>query len=309
VKIGKYEFDKPKILAPMAGSTDISFREFVYGLGADFAVTEMIMANSLIYKNPKGFLLMERGEFDDPFVLQLAASEKDIFLKTLDHIKNSKADILDINMGCPAKKIVKKGAGSALLKDPKKVYDIIKSLKDALDIPVTVKIRLGFDSLTYKEVLKSIERAGADAVTVHRRTQLQQYGAFYPESIFEEIRELVSIPFICNGEIKTQEDIDRMFTLGCDGVMLGRQAIKTPWVFSGLKEEITLEERHQLMKKHFSLIVKYYGKERAVFKMKKFYGSYVRGVRSSKAFKSELMLIDDYNIVMEKLELFYKNNL
>ena len=310
MKIGKYSFDKPKILAPMAGSTDISFREFAYELGADFAVTEMVMANSIIYKNPKGFVLMERGEKDDPFILQLAGSEKEQFLNVLDYVKDNNVDILDINMGCPAKKIIKKGAGSALLRDPQKVYDIVKSLKDNLDIPITVKIRLGFNDneLTYKKVLKNIEKAGADAVAVHRRTTSQQYGPYFPESIFEEIRDIVSIPFICNGEIRTQEDINRMFTYGCDGVMLGRQAIKTPWIFSGVDDEnIDIKTRYKFMKRHFELILKYYKKDRALFKMKKFYGSYIRGLRDSKAFKAELMPMDNYDQVIEKIEDFFKD--
>jgi len=309
LKIGKFEFDKPLVLAPMAGATDIPFRELAYQLGADFAVTEMIMANSLIYKNKKGFKLMERGPNDSPFIVQIAASETETFLKALPYIKDVGADILDINMGCPAKKIVTKGSGSALLRDPQKVYDIVKSIKDNIDIPVTVKIRLGWDheELTYKEVIKNIQLAGADSFTVHRRTKAQMYKGFFGEDIFKEIADMATIPFICNGEINNKEDIDRAFELGCDGVMIGRSAVKYPWIFSKDIKEPTRKDIYEIMIKHFKLIVDYYGKERGVHKMKKFYGTYIKDVKGSKIFKDNLMKNGDYDSSMEMIENFYKS--
>ncbi len=307
MKLGKYNFNKAKILAPMAGSTDISFREFAYELGADFAVTEMIMVNSLIYKNPKGFLLMERGERDNPFIVQLAGSDWQSFYKVIEHIKNSNADVVDINIGCPAKKIVKKGAGSALLKTPEKIYDIIRALKDNLDIPISAKIRLGWDdnSLNYKEVIKIIQKAKADMLTVHRRTKANGYGPFYPDSIFEEIRQVTDIPLIANGEIRNNEDMEKMFSIGVDGVMIGKEAIKRPWVFSNI-DKIDLKTRYELMKKHFSLIRKYYDKKIAIYKVKKFYNCYIKNIKGSKEFKNKIMPINDYDIAMKEIESFFK---
>ena len=309
MKIGKFEYDKPLILAPMAGATDIPFRELAYELGADFAVTEMIMANSLIYNNKKGFQLMERGPNDNPFIVQLAASDKETFLKALPFIKDVKADILDLNMGCPARKIVVKGAGSALLREPKKVYDIVKSIKDNIDIPLTVKIRLGWDhdELTYKEVIKNIQLAGADAFAVHRRTKAQAYKGFFEEDIFKEIADMATIPFICNGEINNKEDIDRMFELGCDGVMIGRSAVKYPWIFSKSIDEPSKEDIYKIMMKHFKLIVEYYGEERGVHKMKKFYGTYIKDMKGSKVFKDTLMKMNDYKESIKMLEDFYSS--
>jgi tRNA-dihydrouridine synthase B len=310
LKIGKFEYDKPVILAPMAGATDIPFRNLAYELGADFAVTEMIMANSLIYKNPKGFQLMERGSNDNPFIVQIAASEVETFLKALPYIKEVGADILDINMGCPAKKIVTKGSGSALLRNPSKIYDIVKAIKDNIDIPVTVKMRLGWDNeeLTYKEVIKNIQNAGADAFTVHRRTKTQMYKGFFSEDVFKEIADMATIPFICNGEINTKEDIKRSFELGCDGVMIGRSAVKHPWIFSKkISEEPSIKEVYKIMKRHFEFIIEYYGEERGINKMKKFYGTYIRDIKGASMLKDSLMPINDYSKAISMIDEFFDN--
>lgn len=307
MKIGKFEYNKPLILAPMAGATDIPFRNLAYELGADFAVTEMIMANSLIYKNPKGFKLMERGKYDNPFIVQIAASDTETFLKALPHVKDIGADILDLNMGCPAKKIVKKGAGSALLREPNKIYDIVKAIKDNIDIPLTVKIRLGWnnDELTYKEVIKNIQNAGADAFAVHRRTTAQAYKGFFDEDIFKEIADMATIPFICNGEINTKEDIERVLKLGCDGIMIGRAAVKHPWIFSKDINEPTIKEVYNIMKRHFELIIEYYGEKTAIYKMKKFYGAYIKDIKGAKELKFNLMRINDYNKAITMIDNFF----
>ncbi len=308
MKIGKFEFKNPLILAPMAGATDVPFRTLARELGADFAVTEMIMANSLIYKNQKGFKLMEKGKLDTPFIIQLAASDSETFLKALPYVKEVKADILDINMGCPAKKIVTRGAGSALLREPQKVYDIIKSIKDNIDIPVTVKIRLGWndEELNYKEIIKLIHKAGADAFAVHRRTKAQGYKDFYGIEVFKEISDISTIPFICNGEINTKEDIQEAFDLGCDGVMIGRSAIKKPWIFSETMSEPTNEELYNIMKRHFELIIEHYGKKHGIYKMKKFYSTYICNIKGAKEFKASLMPINDYDKAINMIDEFLK---
>jgi len=307
LRIGRFEFNKPLILAPMAGSTDIPFRNLAYELGADFAVTEMIMANSLIYKNKKGFQLMERGKHDNPFIVQIAASDTETFLKALPHVKDSSADILDLNMGCPARKIIKKGAGSALLRNPDKIYDIVKEVKDNIDIPLTVKIRLGWNNneLTYKEVIKNIQNAGADAFTVHRRTTSQAYKGFFDEDIFKEIADMATIPFICNGEINNKEDIERVFKLGCDGIMIGRSALKYPWIFSKEIAEPSIKEIYRIMKRHFELIIEYYGEERGIYKMKKFYAAYIRDIKGANELKANLMPINDYNKAVSMINNFF----
>jgi tRNA-dihydrouridine synthase B len=309
MKIGKFIYDKPLILAPMAGATDIPFRNLAYEMGADFAVTEMIMANSLIYNNKKGFRLMERGENDNPFIVQLAASDEETFLKALPIVKEGNADILDINMGCPARKIVNKGAGSALLREPDKVYRIVKAIKENIDIPVTVKIRLGWDNneLTYKKVIENIQRAGADAVAVHRRTKAQAYKGFFDKNIFKEIALITEIPFICNGEIRSDEDIEEAFNLGCDGVMIGREAVKRPWIFSKDIKNPDKKRIYDIMKRHFELIIDYYGKKQGIYKMKKFYGTYIRDIRGAKELKSLLMPINDYDEAVKIIDDFFSH--
>ena len=309
LKLGKYEFDKPLILAPMAGYTDIAFREIAYSLGASFAVTEIIMANSLIYNNQKGFELMDRGELDNPFIVQIAGPDENILLEGAKIVlKKQNPDVIDINMGCPMPKIVKPGSGSALLKNPRKIYDIVKMLKDNIDLPITVKIRLGWDnnSLNYIEITKLIEKAGADMITIHRRTRSQMYGDIYPTSVFKEIRENVSLPLIYNGNILTTDDIDEMFELGADGVMIGRGALKNPWIFSHKNDASSIKEKYELLKKHLDLLLKYHNEKKAVSLMKVHYGNYVRDFENAKAIKNELVQINNANQVKDKIEEIFK---
>ncbi len=307
-KIGSYVFDKPRVLAPMAGFTDISFREFCYDLGADFAVSEMIMVKSLIYENQKGFELMNKSEKDNPFIIQLAGSDGEDFVKALPYAIKFGADIIDINMGCPVPKVVNNGAGSALTKNPKKVYEIVKMIKDSSSIPITVKIRLGWDSstLTYREIAKNIELAGADAITIHRRTRAQMYGDIYPLDIFKEIRDIVTIPIISNGNILTEEDINENFSMGVDGVMIGRGAIKNPWIFSKDNPKISHIDRYNALVKLLNLHLKYHSEQKALNFMKGHYSAYIRDSEGAKSCKNQLMTITNKNELLDVINRFFE---
>lgn len=311
MKIGTFEFNQPLILAPMAGLTNIAFRELAYDLGADFAVSELIMGKSLIYGNPKGLKLLKRSPQDIPFIIQLGGPDAETFIDSIPFILGANADILDINVGCPVKKVTSGGSGSALMKNPDEIYRIISELKSRLEIPVTVKIRLGWDhdSLNYKEVAKGVERAGADMVAVHRRTRAQLYGDFYPESVFEEIRDIVTIPLVVNGEIKTYDDIDRMFALGADGVMIGREAIKNPWIFNRHIAEITPKMRYETLLKHIKLLEYHFNPKGAALLIKKFYGAYIREIKGTKQIRNELVQINDYDILLKRLEEIFRDHL
>ncbi|MBN2693366.1 tRNA-dihydrouridine synthase family protein [bacterium] len=309
-KIGRFSFDKPRVLAPMAGFTDISFREFCYDLGADFAVSEMIMVKSLIYENQKGFELMSKSDKDNPFIIQLAGGDENDFVKALPYAIKFGADIIDINMGCPVPKVVNNGAGSALTKNPQKVYDIVKMVKDNSPVPITVKIRLGWDSstLTYREVAKNIELAGADAITVHRRTRAQMYGNIYPLDVFKEIRDIVTIPIISNGNILTEEDIEQNFQMGVDGVMIGRGAIKYPWIFSKNTPNITHIDRYNALIKLLNLHLKYHQEQKGLNLMKGHYSAYIRDSEGAKNSKNLLMTATTTEDVLAIINSFFGIN-
>lgn len=238
MKIGNVKLKSDIILAPMAGFTDVGFRRLASQYGAGLTVTEMVSAKGLCFGNKNTSILLETSNEESPVAVQIFGSEPEFIAKAVKHQLIKKFDIIDINMGCPVPKIIKNGEGSAILKDIGKVYEIIRAGVENTDIPITVKIRLGFDenSINAVNIAKTAEKAGASAITVHGRTREQMYSGKADWNKIKEVKAKVTIPVIANGDIATYIDYIKVKEItNCDGVMVGRGALGKPFIFSEMQ--------------------------------------------------------------------------
>ena len=234
-KIGNVEIKNQVVLAPMAGISNSAYRTIIKEMGAGLIVAEMVSDKAIMYGNKKTVDMLYMTDFERPISQQIFGSDKESFVYSAKYIyENMHPDIIDINMGCPVPKVaISSQAGSALLKNPDKVYEIVKSVVEAVPIPVTVKIRSGWDenSINAKEIAKVIESAGASAITIHPRTRKQGYSGNADWNIIKEVKEIVNIPVIGNGDIKSCYDAKRMLEeTNCDAIMIGRGVLGNPWL-------------------------------------------------------------------------------
>ncbi|MBQ2971015.1 MAG: tRNA dihydrouridine synthase DusB [Ruminococcus sp.] len=267
MRIGNVNIDGYVALAPMAGVADKAFRELCMEFGACYCVSEMVSSKGISYNSAKSAQLMELSEKEHPCAVQIFGNEPETMAEAAKFALQYKPEIIDINMGCPAPKISGNGAGAALMKDPVLCGEIVKEVVKAVSIPVTVKIRKGFDdeNINAVEVATICEENGASAVTIHGRTRAQYYSGKADLSIIKEVKNALSIPVIGNGDITTPDDAKRMFEYtNCDLLMVGRGALGNPWVFKNINAYFkgdkltvpTFEEKMQVMKKHIEKLAK-----------------------------------------------------
>ena len=301
-KIGNVSIDNRVVLAPMAGVCNSAFRKVIKEMGAGLLYAEMVSDKALVYDNKKSHDMLYMTEEEIPITQQIFGSDKESFVCAAKIVEREmKPDIIDINMGCPVPKVAKRAqAGAALLKDPDKVYDIVKSVVNAVNVPVTVKIRSGWDSesINASIIAKKIEEAGASAICVHPRTRAQGYSGHANWNIIKEVKEGVSIPVIGNGDILSAEDAKKMLNeTGCDAVMIGRGTLGNPYlikqVVSYIEDGILLEEQSSIDKmklclKHFDYLLKIKDEKTAVLEMRTHAAWYLKGLPSSALVKQKL---------------------
>lgn len=313
MKIGNIELKSNVILAPMAGITDKTYRTICKKFGAGLVCTEMISAKGLLYNDRKTHSLMDIDTGDTPVSLQIFGSDPDIMEKIVIE-KLNKMDtfqILDINMGCPAPKIVKNGDGSALMKNPKLACEIMKRVKSASNKPVTVKFRKGWndESINFLEIGKIAQEAGIDAVALHARTREQFYSGKSDWDSIRELKDNVDIPVIGNGDVFTPKDVlDMIEYTGCDGVMIGRGAFGNPWIFRdsnklikghGIEDEISHEEKLRQLSEHVEMLVSEKPERVALLQMRKQAGWYIKGLHGAAEMRGRFNKVKTRDEMME----------
>lgn len=291
--VGEIPIYGDTILSPMDGYSDLPFRSLARQLGSAISYTEFINAIEIVNDIKREESKLVYAEEERPIVFQIFDDDPDRLLEAALRLREREPDIIDINMGCAARTVSGRGAGAGLLREPDKIAEIFQKLTAALDIPVTGKIRLGWDddSLNYLEVAKIIEDNGGQLVAVHGRTKQQNYGGKANWKPIAEIKQAVSIPVIGNGDVKTVADIEKMkASTGCDAVMIGRAAIGNPWLFAGMdRHQVPHDQVRETMLAHLDSMLDFYGPQRGLVLFRKHTSRYMSPYRLTKEQRTKLL--------------------
>ena len=318
MRIGNVELKNNLILAPMAGVTDLPFRLIVEKFNPGLVCTEMVSSKALFYGDVKTKQLLKTDGEKRPISMQIFGSDKESMAFAARYVSEF-ADIVDINMGCPAPKVVKNGDGSRLLLDLNKAEEIIKAVVENSKVPVTLKFRKGWDreNIVACELAKIAEKHGISAITIHGRTRDEFYSGKADWDIIKKVKECVNIPVIGNGDIIDEESAKNMLEYtGVDGIMIGRGAMGNPWIFEQIEHYLrtgeklskpTSQEKYEILKEHIELDIREKGEIVALNEMRKHISWYTKNMKDASAFRNEINHIDNKDELMKKIKEYFKN--
>ena len=319
-KIGNIDIKNPVVMAPMAGISDTSYRKIIKEMGAGLIYAEMVSDKAIAFNNEKTLKMLKMSEEERPIAQQIFGSDKDSFVKAAKLIEEvMHPDIIDINMGCPVPKVALRAqAGSALLKDVPKIKEIVSAVVGAVSVPVTVKIRSGWDEnhINAVEVAKAVEEAGASAIAIHARTRSQGYSGKANWDIIKEVKENVSIPVIGNGDVISAEDFKKMMDYTkCDAVMIGRGCIGNPWLINDCVntylnkplKEVSIKDRIDMIKRHLSMLIEDTNEKVAILEMRTHLMYYFKHLPNSKPYKVLLCQAKNKDEVFTILDNYLNN--
>jgi nifR3 family TIM-barrel protein len=320
LEIGSVELKNRVVLAPMAGVCNSAFRLTVKEFGAGMVCAEMVSDKGIIFQNEKTMNMLYIDEREKPLSLQIFGGERESLVQAASFVdKNTNADIIDINMGCPVPKITKCDAGAKWLLDPNKIYEMVSAVVDAVDKPVTVKMRMGWDEdhVYAVENARAVERAGGQAVALHGRTRVQMYEGHANWDIIKEVKNSINIPLIGNGDVETPQDAKRMLDeTGCDAVMIGRAALGNPWMIyrtvqyleTGLlADEPTAREKIDVCLLHLDRLIDLKNENVAVREMRKHAAWYLKGIRGNGQVRKEINICETREDLVTLLTTFVNN--
>ncbi|MBR5908828.1 MAG: tRNA dihydrouridine synthase DusB [Schwartzia sp.] len=317
MKIGNLDFPTPIFLAPMAGVTDTPYRILAREMGCAMAFAEMVSVLGIRFRNEKTLTMLKSVPEERPLAMQLFGAQPESVAEAAAYVENlGCADVIDFNMGCPAPKIVKNGAGSALLRDPERAGRIMEALVRATRLPVTIKMRIGWDSenINAIDMARRAEAAGVAAIAVHGRTREQYYKGHADWSVIADVKREVKIPVIANGDIRTTDDLSRIFReTECDGVMIGRAAQGNPWIFRTFRSfwetgvepaPPTVKERGDLLLRHLEMLIRYKGDYIGAREMRKHATWYTKGMTGGGELREAFNRAEtkeDFQAIVEKM--------
>lgn len=317
MKIGELTLQNNICLAPMAGITDLVFRTIARKFGCALCFTEMVSSNGLVRYTKRSYRYMETSSDDRPLGVQIFGSDPGILSSAAEIVSQSGADLIDINMGCPVKKVIKTGAGAALMKDPSKIAAIVREVRKVTSLPLTIKIRSGWrkSGINAVEIASIAEDCGVDAVIIHPRTVEQGFSGCADWNLISEVKQRVGVPVIGSGDVRSPRDALRMLDMsGCDGVMVGRAALGNPWIFRDIADYIstrditspaTLKEREDVIREHLRMSVNYFGKEIGVKNFRKHLLWYTKGLKGGAPFRQKAVYMNQGNDLLAAVHEYF----
>ena len=314
LRIGSFTLSSPCILAPMAGITDLPFRMINRAFGCEFAFAEMISARALVYQSKNTERMLTTNPHDQPLGVQLLGNDPGVILRALEIIRKHPLDLIDVNAACPVNKVTKKGEGAAMLREPRKLGQVLRALVENSQVPVTVKIRSGWDedSVNAGEVALHAQDAGVSALFIHGRTRAQGYRGRVDYRVIREVKGLLRIPVIASGDAFSAQLIKKMLDeTGCDGVTIARGALGNPWIFKEAAEYLAsgillpkpgISEVMEIMMKHLNLCCDYHGERAGAVLFRKFFGWYVKGIPDVKTLRDRAFHAETKKKMLDTIE-------